>query len=1326
MPEALGKILQKVFGSSSQRYVKRCQELVAQINALEGEYEGLSDEQLRAKTDEFRAKLETKKREVFAPRSLKDLLEELQEVPEERRKTLKRRIIDGLNECSEMILPEAFAAVREACKRNLPGHRHFDVQLIGGKVLHEGKIAEMATGEGKTLVATLPSYINVLLGLKVHIVSVNDYLVKRDRDWMAPIYDALGITVGAIQSEMSTVGEERKEQYRCDITHGTGTEFGFDYLRDNMKIAREDQVQGPLHYAIIDEVDSVLIDEARTPLIISGPARDDIGRYRIADRVARSLTGKQRSAIRETQSRIRNIEQLKQRAAQVGIPEARVEEAAKKFQQDPTWLTEEEAQAIEHRQYYLVERDRKAVHLTHEGVTAAQEEANIGSFYVGANMEWPHLVENSLRAHVVYERDKDYVVQNNEVIIVDEFTGRLMHGRQWSDGLHQAVEAKEGVTIKEETQTMATITIQNFFKLYCKLAGMTGTAMTEAEEFMKIYSLDVVGIPTNRPVNRVDHNDRIYRTTAEKYKAIVEEIRAISTQGFPEDPYVVSDMLEGLKQVYESLQSKKGSVPGVPSEETCRDTMARIDHALQKANQDGGDWQELKELLTELMGDLPGGRPVLVGTISVENSEKISNMLTRNYGIEHEVLNAKHHAREADIVAKAGYRHSPKHGGRKPEGNVTIATNMAGRGTDIKLEEGVVYGKCIGDLAPREPGVISTKCCIRCPEYDGRCEHCFKPKIDPRFPELGRKFCVLGPPCGLHIVGTERHEARRIDNQLRGRSGRQGDPGSSRFFLSMQDDLLRLFAGDWVIKMLDWLGMEEGMAIENKRISKGIERAQKKVEERNFLMRKNVLEYDEVMDYQRQIFYRQRQRILEGKNLGEMVQEMITETVDRAVEKFLDPQYPARCISEWVRSKLEITVHPNKLDLDSFDELQLQLKDLAKQEAQSVIEITIGEYFDPDIDRKEWDYRGLARWAMSRFNVNVSVSQMTKSEPEEIREKLVEAALERIDKFDCSPLQRFLEPAFPKAAFAEWARNKFGIAVRLQELADLGPTETKELLLGRVRDEYRRREIECPVDIALAVNVGGERGADSAYGIDQLVRWVNFKYNTEWTLEHLRDKDIGQIREEIIRLSESYLRDGQLTAEIEEAVRVYRGQALAEWAKHRFGAELDPETFEENDPRPLLMQAGREFMRSELTRLEEMVLLSIYDGAWKEHLLAMDHLKGAIGLRGFAERDPKIEYKREGTAMFHEMLDNVREQVTNAILKVQVSGPIQARSIWDGQQTLHGDASAFTDADREAAMQTQGEAAVKTIRREKAKVRPNEPCPCGSGKKYKKCCGRSR
>ncbi|MHC4159704.1 MAG: preprotein translocase subunit SecA, partial [Planctomycetota bacterium] len=572
----VSQILLKVFGSRNERLVKAYSVIVQQAGRFEEQISKLDDDSLKAKTADFKSALEA-----------------------------------GAE--AEDILPEVFAVVREAAKRNV-GMRHFDVQLIGGNVLYEGKIAEMVTGEGKTLVATLAAYLVHLTGRRVHIVTVNDYLAKRDAEWMGPIYKALGLTVGAIQADMDTAGDERKGQYAFDITYGTNNEFGFDYLRDNMKISLEQMVQGCLEYAIVDEVDSILIDEARTPLIISGPAFDDVSRYKKADEVARKLLSLQSGYDRikrqiDSAQRTQASAEGELAGAKKTSEDKRVKKAQEVIEKAQSDLGIAQANLEQATQYYEVEYDRKQVHLTHEGVGAAQEAAGVGSFFTGSNMEWPHLLEQSLRAHITFEKEKDYVVTEGKVVIVDEFTGRLMHGRQWSDGLHQAVEAKENVTVKEESQTLATITLQNFFKLYDQIAGMTGTAATESEEFMNIYNLEVVVIPTNKRLNRKNLDDVIYKSMSEKFNAIVEEINNISVSG----------------------------------------------------------------------------RPVLVGTVSIEKNEALTNALRQRYGkeYEHEVLNAKHHEREAAIVAKAGQQHKGRDG--TMHGNITIATNMAGRGTDIVL-----------------------------------------------------------------------------------------------------------------------------------------------------------------------------------------------------------------------------------------------------------------------------------------------------------------------------------------------------------------------------------------------------------------------------------------------------------------------------------------------------------------------------------------------------------------------------------------------------------------------------------------------------------------
>ncbi len=698
------------------------------------------------------------------------------------------------------------------------------------------------------------------------------------------------------------------------MTYGTNSEFGFDYLRDNMKKRVDEQVQGPLDFAIVDEVDSVLIDEARTPLIISGAARDDAAKYKAADVVARAVIAKNKAwdAIEAKCDAAKRAIKAAEGDADHATTKPEKEAARGRRADGEKQLAAAEAEKEGITQYYEVELDRKSVHLTHEGIAAAQEAAGVGSFYVGDNMEWPHLMEQALRAHVVYERDKDYVVERGqrgemEVVIVDEFTGRKMAGRQWSDGLHQAAEAKENVPVKQETQTLATITLQNFFKLYRALSGMTGTALTEAEEFHKIYKLDVVSIPTNRQLVRQDNEDRVYRSEKEKWTAILDEIKAVS----------------------------------------------------------------------EL------GRPVLVGTTSVEKSEMLSHLLKRKYGIDHEVLNAKNHEREAQIVALAGQQHNNAHG--ELVGNVTIATNMAGRGTDIKPQPGTFY-EVVSTPAPKQDGgtyVIEQRGTGKRIEVPAATAQQWKDGTeDPRINLLqlrpGAK--VVG---GLHVIGTERHTARRIDNQLRGRAGRQGDAGSSRFYVSLQDDLMKMFAGEWTIKVLGFLGLEEGMAIEDKRISRGILNAQKKVEERNYLGRKNMLEYDDVMDAQRSHFYGTRQQVLEGRDVAGVIWGMIDDAIADAVDRFVTKDYVAASVAEWAGTNFQVQIDARDLKgrRDPHD-LERYIKVQARAEAETNLSATIGEFTGEDeTDTKSWDTRSLSSWAMSRFGVNLSQAQIRRSTP---------------------------------------------------------------------------------------------------------------------------------------------------------------------------------------------------------------------------------------------------------------------------------------------------------------------------------------------------------
>jgi preprotein translocase subunit SecA len=1271
---AFSKVLTKVFGSRNERLLKRYRKIVEQINQLEPKVQAMTDAQLRERAHELRAGLTEKKlrsndvmpeafaimresmdrhigvREIFNPEQQFDP-DKLDDAMLEAYDSVQRQMINSGESWQTVEIPhKLYAAVRALHPDSRPPFRArpFDVQLIGGVVLYEGKIAEMATGEGKTFVAPLACFMRVLEGLHCHVVTVNDYLVRRDAMWVKPAFDNLGISVGYIQSDQEPGGEGRRKMYECDITYGTNSEFGFDYLRDNMKERVDLQVQGPLDFAIVDEVDSILIDEARTPLIISGAAHDDAPKYRAADIVARKLIELNKDwsvaekAVDAAKRAIKAAEGDEDRAKEKTEKEkARARKAEAEKQLDEA---ERKKQGL--TQYYEVELDRKSVHMTHEGIAAAQEAAGVGSFYVGTNMEWPHLMEQSLRAHVVYEKDKDYVVERGgrtgemEVVIVDEYTGRKMTGRQWSDGLHQAVEAKERVPIKQETQTLATITLQNFFKLYKSLAGMTGTAQTEAEEFAKIYKLEVVTIPTNRPIIREDGEDRVYRTEQEKWNSILEEIKEISDKG----------------------------------------------------------------------------RPVLVGTTSVEKSEMLSTLLKRKYGVEHEVLNAKQHEREAQIVAVAGHQHKNAHG--EIVGNVTIATNMAGRGTDIKLA--------------------------------------------PESHKAG----------GLHVIGTERHTARRIDNQLRGRGGRQGDPGSSRFYVSLKDDLMAMFAGEWTIKVLGWLGMEEGMAIEDKRISKGILRAQKKVEERNFLQRKNLLEYDEVMDHQRTTFYGMRQQVLEGRDVDKVIWGMIGDAIRDAVDKYITQDYVSSVIAEWTRVNFEVTLDPADFKgIRDIGELEEFIKDQARNEAVSSIAATLGEFTGEDTDaddRTAWDVKGLQSWAMSRFHVQLSQSQIRSMDVHELEEKFAASAVEQIDRRDVSGLAKYLEPNYAEQELANWAREKFNVDVTPKEMIlderpgrkTLKPAdEIVDLIESRARAAYSRREIEYPVDHVLTFLTGGEAATiENPYAADYLRAWARMKYGVDIPDEHVRRTPVRKLRDELISHQEQFL-NGKLEQEVDALMQANpTPDALAAAVNARLGTKLTVKDLESKvepgksqalvqdrdgdgaiTPRDVLINRLRQFIRKELTDLEQFVLIQILDQTWKDHLYAMDLLKAGIGLQAFAERDPRVAYKKEGYAYFQQMMAGVRDKVTDLIFRARVGGPVQARSAYNVTAATHEDTGGYGVSEnlrqtadiagggegQAASEQPQGEAAVATkpIVRNTPKVGRNDDCPCGSGKKYKKCCG---
>jgi len=1270
----LAKVLTKVFGSRNERLLKRYHRIVDQINALEPKVAELSDPQMRARATELKAGLtggtlrsvdvmpeafaiirESMDRHIgiraifdpenkFDPDTLNDeMLEKYDEVQ-------RRMIADGLSWQQVTIPPELYKEIRRMYPDSRPPFRArcFDVQLIGGIVLYEGKIAEMATGEGKTFVAPLACFMRALEGHHCHVVTVNDYLVRRDSTWVQPAFANLGMSVSCIQSAMEPGGEARRAAYQCDITYGTNAEFGFDFLRDNMKERASLQVQGPLDFAIVDEVDSILIDEARTPLIISGSAHDDAPKYRAADAVARKVIELNKpwdAADAACEAAKRAIKAAEGDMGKAKGDKAREQEIQNRRQKAERDLAEAEKQKEGCVQYYEVEMDRKSVQLTHDGFAAAQEAAGVGSFFVGANMEWPHLMDQALRAHVVYEKDKDYVVERGsktgqmEVVIVDEFTGRKMEGRQWSDGLHQATEAKERVPIKQETQTLATITLQNYFKMYKLLAGMTGTAQTEAEEFGKIYHLDVVTIPTNRSCVRADNEDRVYRTEREKWEAIIEEIKETSDKG----------------------------------------------------------------------------RPVLVGTTSVEKSEMLSNMLKRKYGVEHEVLNAKHHEREAEIVLHAGHQHTDAHD--QQVGNVTIATNMAGRGTDIKLVRAVS--------------------------------------------EAG----------GLHVIGTERHTARRIDNQLRGRSGRQGDPGSSRFYVSLQDDLMKMFAGEWTIKVLGWIGMEDGMAIEDKRISKAILRAQKKVEERNFSARKQLLDYDEVMDYQRTAFYGMRQRVLLGRQIDSVIWEMIGQAIADAVDKYITQDYVAATISEWVRTKFEVVIEKEDLKgMREINELERYIKDKARAEAETNITSTLGEFMGEDPENTQgWDTKGLQSWAMSRFQVNWSQAQIRQMSEVQVREQLRAAAVEQVNGRDVSGLMKFLDPFFQENELSAWARDKFSIEITPQQMmadertrAPKTAEEIIDLIEAQARAAYARREIEYPVEHALTFAYGGSDGsADNPYAAEYVRGWIRDKYGVELTLEQIRGGTVLDLRDEMVKHQVEFLRGGKLEKLADEMIAAHPdSESLRVAVNARFGLRLTAKEWEaslkaaDDEGRPAssktakgngvpvaddqairrqrVLELGRQYLRKELTDLEQFVLIQILDTSWKDHLYAMDMLKAGIGLHAFAEVDPRIMFKKEGYAFFRQMLEAVRDKVTDLIFRARVVGAVEARSAYRETAAVHETAGGYgvkeTVAQAAAAEQASsgeegGGTAVKTIVRQTARVGRNDPCPCGSGKKYKKCCG---
>jgi preprotein translocase subunit SecA len=1193
------RLVTSLFGSSNARYIKKLQPKVDAINRLEPQYQAMSDEELRDQTRLFRERL-------------------------------------AAGETLDDVLPETFAVCREGGVRFL-GMRHYDVQMVGGIVLHAGNIAEMVTGEGKTLVATLPAYLNAIEGKGVHVVTVNDYLARRDMEWMGPLYMGLGLTVGNIWSGMENV--DRQKAYNCDITYGTNNEFGFDYLRDNMKpAARGDdrypkhmqQAQGQLHFAIIDEVDNILIDEARTPLIISGAAHDDVTKYAKADALARQLT-------KET--------------------------------------------------HFEVKEKEHTVLLTEEGVRAAEKIAGVESFYTAGNMEWPHLIDNALKARYLYKRDVNYVVQEGEVIIVDEFTGRLMPGRNWSDGLHQAVEAKEGVKIKQESQTLATITLQNFFKLYKRLAGMTGTAMTEASEFWKIYGLDVIAIPTNREMRRTNLPDVIYRTEREKYNAIVDEIERLNK-------WDVLDLSDGSELLGEIASESDESVEFKPHDQKQKTTVPR---------------SKVKSISRK-------GRPVLVGTVSIEKSERVSDMLGKR-GIKHEVLNAKHHKREAEIVAQAGRK-----------GAVTIATNMAGRGTDIVLG---------GNPEAMAWGILQDK-------YETRLDvppeewNTLVEEIDEReqMSTEGKEVTTIG---GLHVVGTERHEARRIDLQLRGRCGRQGDPGSSRFFLSLEDDLMRIFAGDWVKNVLTRLGMQEGDVIESRMVSRRIEGAQKKVEERNFDVRKHLLEYDEVMDEQRKRVYGYRHNILDGGNCKQLVLDMIDEQIDLYLDNFLARDYDTQSFARWVSGQFSVEFDARDFRGMDFASAEQFAQDEAERQAEGQILDSIEENLPDDVDASEWNWEALAKMANLRWNLNVRDRDLKKIGRDAVADDLIEQAREAIRHTSCAEGSRLLDPDFGLQTACAWVHHKFGITLDLDEVRPLEAADFKQLVRDKAIAAYEEKEAEYPVMAALVRYTTHDGGNQKRYDRESLVEWARHRFHVELSIDDLRNKQREEFRDLLVDVSRSDQQKATMAlAEVQTRVdQLFDGggnmagngalSSLVSWTNEQFGEQLDADQLAKLDREDLetrLTGAVEHCYRPEIRRMERALVLQILDSAWKEHLLTMDHLRSSVGLRGYAQVDPKVEYKREGMRAFEGMWTSIGERVTDLIFKIDQLSDDFVSSVWVGGEAVKASGPTASDIaqQQQTAIDSSGAPQKREpIRNRQIRVGRNSPCPCGSGKKFKNC-----
>lgn len=1281
----IGPLLNRLIGTRNDRFVKRYTQKVQEISALEPKARALTDAQLRTKLVELRTrrdkgeKLEAMLAEAFSVAreamdravGIRNIFNPAKNFDPSKLSAAGQALyaevkakIDATPPtpptgewlgCTEMIpgwmqvdIPnELYEAVRELYPESRPPFRArpFDVQLIGGMVLGQGKISEMRTGEGKTIVGPLACFAAAVERMRVHVITVNDYLVQRDRDWTFPYFHALGMTVGAIHPMHMQDEGEKRVMYRCDVVYGTTAEFGFDYLRDNMKRSAEEQVQRQRHFAIVDEVDSVLIDEARTPLIISGQAHEGEPRYELADRLARHLVEKQRPWNEANQ----RVEKCKMRikGCEGDMRQAREKSLLPKLQEELARYKGElpglERERDQYKQYYDVKLERKRTHLEHEGISEAQREAGIGSFYVDQNIDLPHLLEQSLRAHTVYERDKDYVVMPTQdpntgrqvpgIVIVDTNTGRPMVGRQWSDGLHQAIECKEKVQIKQETQTVATITIQNFFKMYKRLAGMTGTADTEAQEFHDIYKLDVVAIPTNRQLVRRDFDDMVFLNAKDKWNAIVDEIKYFHD----------------------------------------------------------------------------AGRPILVGTTSVEKSETLSKMLTQKYAIHHEVLNAKQHEREAHIVENAGQL-----------GAVMIATNMAGRGTDIKLgpvtrEQLLLHWQRRG-ICPASVTIESTEAQLiegvyrkmapkelelqkreaeAMPFADleiallrhwcGKYTWLDNKEIQRLKPEQARQaldehgrfllhrlrwFTTTEDMGGLHVIGTERHEARRIDNQLRGRSGRQGDKGSSRFYVSLEDDLMKMFAGETTMKVLSRLGMKEGDAIEHPMLSKSVERAQRKVEEINFQGRKNLLEYDEVMEHQRQAFYGLRQRAIEGRDVKGLIFDFIKSTVDDAAGEYLDPDYPYISAAEYAKAKLECSIAPERLRGKELHEMEISIVEEALYEARQSISITLGEYLPTDDDsvaKVDFDAAGLAQWARSRFGLELNPSELlsgNRAERDHVERLLTTAAENAIRSTDLSGLEAYVVPNYGAIQLAKWVKDKLSFDVPPDEIvkthkvaADTRFT-VSDLLMKRVEELYVKRETTYPVEYAMTV-VQHQVREDPAGALANLVAWSNRRYGLKLTVEDVRKIPPQKFRGMIDAEAAKFVSEKKLEQAIAAALACKTDEALEAHFQSVYDMPLpDTMRFLEGKERDNAIRARVEStLRVELLQFERTILLQTLDGEWKDHLYVMDQLRDTINFRSISQQDPRIEYKKEGSYQFQTMMEGIRGKVTEFVFKAKLTPP---------------------------------------------------------------------